>query len=429
MALERQIHVLGPPSEIGHSRPAFRIRRSTPDLLKVLRERLARVSVPPFELRLDDGSVHRLDGGVAGDGAGHEAEPRFAIAIVNTRGASALGSLDELRIAEAYLRGDLDIEGDFLACLDLRRIFSSRHALLSLLRFATPLVLGQRRNDLTLVPRHYDFGNEFYFAFLDKWVGLYSQALYTAEHQPLEQAVRNKLDYILEICRLQPGSHVLDVGGGWGALEKYAGGKGIDATMLTISVEQFKYLSEWTTRHGLPCRLKVVYESIFAYQPQEQYDAIVLLGVMEHLPDYPRLFARFEQLLRPGGRVYMDFSAARKKFNVSAFTFRYVFPGNHTPVYLPGLLKAANATGFEPVALHNDRHSYYLTLQAWARNLEAARHDVVPLVGEQVYRLFRLYLWGGAHQLERDGSLESYRVVFQRSRGLPSRTVGVYRAV
>src|SRR5690606_25971254 len=180
--------------------------------------------------------------------------------------------------------------------------------------------------------RHYDFGNEFYFAFLDKWVGLYSQALYTSDDEPLEDAVRNKLEYIIRICRLSRGSHVLDVGGGWGALEKHLGAQGIDSTMLTISREQFKYLSDWTATHGMPCRLRVVCESIFAYDPGEQYDAIVLLGVMEHLPHYARLFERFERLLKPGGRVYMDFAAARRKFDVSAFTYRYVFPGNHTPV-------------------------------------------------------------------------------------------------
>jgi cyclopropane-fatty-acyl-phospholipid synthase len=111
---------------------------------------------------------------------------------------------------------------------------------------------------------------------------------------------------------------------------------------------------------------------------------------------------------------------------VSTFTHRHVFPGNHTPVFLPGLFRAAAASEFEPVVVHNDRHSYYLTLQAWARNLEAAREIVLPLVGEQVYRLFLLYLWGGAHQLQRNGSLESYRVVFQRARGRPSSEIGCY---
>src|SRR5690606_28709066 len=143
--------------------------------------------------------------------------------------------------------------------------------------------------------------------------GLYSQALYTSDDEPLEDAVRNKLEYIIRICRLSRGSHVLDVGGGWGALEKHLGAQGIDSTMLTISREQFKYLSDWTATHGMPCRLRVVCETIFAYAPREQYGAFVLPRVMEHLTRYARLCEWFEQLLQAGGSVYTVRAAARRK--------------------------------------------------------------------------------------------------------------------
>jgi len=34
-----------------------------------------------------------------------------------------------------------------------------------------------------------------------------------------------------------------------------------------------------------------------------------------------------DELLRPNGRLYMDFVAGRRKFAVSSFTYWYVFPG------------------------------------------------------------------------------------------------------
>lgn len=393
--------------------------------LLTLCRRLEPARVPPFEVKLEDGTIYRLTGGART--VDSDAEPNFRLTVRTRRGLNALASLDELQLGSAYMHGDLDVDGNFLSCLDLREVLRDRHPVWSLLRFAVPLVLGQRRSDDAWVPHHYDFGNEFYWAFLDKRYGLYSQALYTSERESLEQAVTNKLEYIVDVCRLSPGAHVLDVGAGWGAFEKFIAPKGIHSTMLTISHEQYKFLSESFIKQKMPGRLRVVRDSIFTYDSSEQYDAIVVLGVMEHLPDYPRLFARFSHLLKPGGRIYMDFAANRRKFSVSTFTHRHVFPGNHTPVFLPGLFRGAAASEFEPIALHNDRHSYYLTLQAWARNLEAAREAVVPVVGEQVYRLFRLYLWGGAHQLQRNGSLESYRVVFQRARGRPSSEIGCYK--
>ena len=90
---------------------------------------------------------------------------------------------------------------------------------------------------------------------------------------------------------------------------------------------------------------------------------------------------------------------------------------------LPELLAAANRTALEPITLHNDRHSYFLTLQAWARNLEAAHEELAARFGECVYRLFQIYLWAGAH-LHREGGLESYRVLFQKSRDLPCAEIG-----
>lgn len=395
-----------------------------PRLVRRLRRKLAGTSVPVFEVALPDGRVERI-----GDGS----EVRFRVAVRNREGLGALASFDEHAIGVAYMEGDLDVEGEFLEALALRDAFSDFHPLLSIWRFLRPLLGGQVKADNEWVPRHYDHGNEFYFTFLDEEVGLYSQALYTSEEESLEQAVMNKLDYILDICRLEEGSRVLDVGGGWGAFEKYAGKRGVDSTMLTISREQLRYLERFASEHDMPCELRVRHANIYEYEPVPEdggpYDAIILLGVMEHLPDYERLFRRFERLLAPNGRVYMDFAANRKKFSVRSFTYRYVFPGNHTPVVLSDLLAASNETAFEPIAIHNDRHSYYLTLTAWARKLEAAREELSARFGERTFRLFQMYLWGCAHQMRSTGTLESYRVVFQKSAATPSENVGVYRAV
>ena len=405
------------------SAPLPAARHTISPVLAPLQHRLTGTSLPAFEVELQDGAVSLLSA------APGDRDPHFKLTIRDARGLKALLALDELQVGTSYINGDIDVEGDMLSCLDLRRVLTDRHPIDSVMRFVVPMVIGQRRSDMSWVPKHYDHGNEFYFAFLDKPFRMYSQALYTRDDEPLEQAVRNKLQYIVDACRLGAGSRILDIGGGWGALERFIGPRGINSTMLTISHEQFNFLSQWCASHGMPCNLRVVRESIFAYDPDEQYDAITLLGVMEHLPDYASLFGRFSRLLKPGGRVYMDFAAGSEKFRVSSFTYKYVFEGNHTPVYLPGLFKAAIANGFEPIALHNDRHSYYLTLQAWARNLEAAHDAVRHIVSEQVYRLFHLYLWGGAHQLERSGSLESYRVVFQRASGRPSSEIGCYRPI
>ena len=396
-----------PPSNSAVSEDAESAQGELPGVILRLRQRLAGVPVAPFEVELPDGALHRVG----------EGTPVFSLRLRSARAVRALQSLDETSICEAYIDGEIDFAGSFLAALDLRRIASDWHPLHSLWRFVRPLLLGAVRSDKNWIARHYDYGNDFYFAFLDRRHRLYSQALYRSDEEPLEQAAENKLEYIMRACRLSAGAHVLDVGGGWGSFAGYAAARGVKVTALTISREQYDFLRG----RGVD----VVYESIFAYGPQRQYDAVTLLGVMEHLPAYRRLFARFDRLLKTGGRLYMDFAANRRKFNVSSFTYRYVFPGSHTPVVMPGLLAAANATPFETLAVHNDRHSYFLTLQQWARNLEAAHDELARRYGERTYRLFQLYLWGCAHQFRRDGELESYRVVFQKAHGSPSTEIGL----
>jgi cyclopropane-fatty-acyl-phospholipid synthase len=404
---------------------AAAVSTTCPAAVERFAQRLAGHNLPRFEIQLPDGAIHVLGGSPAAVRDDDAEHVRFRLRALNRTGLEAVLSFDEPRAAEAFIDGDLDVDGDFLAALDLRQFFSDRHPFHSLWRFAPALLHGQLKTDAGAIPRHYDYGDDFYFAFLDKDVRLYSQALYRSESETLEQAARNKLEYIVDACRLEAGSRVIDVGAGWGSFATFAAARGVDVTMLTLAARQFEYLQQQANQAGLPGRLRVIRENIYAFEPRERYDAVVLLGVMEHLPDYEKLMARFDGLVKPNGFVYMDFSAIRKKFNISSVVYRHVFPGNHSPVALADLLQAISRSSFEPIALCNDRHSYYLTLRAWALNLEAARGRLVETFGQRTFRLFQLYLWATAHDFGRTGALESYRLVLQKSTGHDSAYVGL----
>jgi cyclopropane-fatty-acyl-phospholipid synthase len=384
--------------------------------MSVFRGHLADKGAGEFDLTLPGGAVHSF----RSNGNRPEAAPPFRVQVRTQRGLHALMSLDEYAIAEAYVNADIDVEGDFLKAFELRRLFSDKHPILSLMRFVQPLMNGRNKTDKASITAHYDLGNEFYWTFLDQRYRLYSQALYLDEDESLEEAAENKLRYICDICKLGPGSRVLDLGAGWGSFSRFAASRGIDVTMLTLSKEQFGYLSSLAAEAGHKGRLTPRLESIFEFETGQRFDAIVVLGVMEHLPDYRRLMHRFDELLAPGGYVYMDFVATRKKYSISTFTHQHVFQGDHTPVFMPGLIAASNDLPFEIIAIHNDRHSYFLTAKAWAQRLEAARQPLVQKFGEKPFRSFQLYLWSVANCLYRDGDLESYRVVLKNSMGMPS---------
>jgi cyclopropane-fatty-acyl-phospholipid synthase len=239
----------------------------------------------------------------------------------------------------------------------------------------------------------------------------YSQAVFEREDETLETAQRRKLDFALASCRVQPGDRVLDVGGGWGTFTEHAGRQGIQVTSLTISRESEQFLVDLIRELRLPCQ--AIYQDFFEHTSPEPYDAITILGVMEHLSDYPAVLRQCQRLLKPGGRVYLDASAFREKYSKPTFISRYIFPGNHSYFCLHDFLTEVDKTEFEMLESHNDRLSYYLTCKAWARNLETHRDEIIRRWGDRLYRSFRLYLWGSAYAFFSHG-LEAFRVVLER---------------
>jgi len=370
------------------------------ELVRRIRERLADRDVAPFEVRLPDTGVYRFGG----------RDPAFAIAVKDRDGWLALMRLDELRFSEAYIKGSLDIEGDMWGAVSCREALRDRHPVHAFLRQMAPFVRGQVRTDERAIAEHYGYDNEFFLSFLDP-TRCYSQALFERDDEPLETAQNRKLDFAVDACGLKAGDRVLDVGGGWGAFVEHAGRQGIRVTALTLARPSEQYLKGLIERLRLPC--EVLFGDFYRYAAEEPYDAIVILGVMEHLPDYGAVLKQFYRLVKPGGRIYLDASSCRAKYAKPTFVSRYVFPGNHRYFCLHEFLSLVSQTNLQVQSIYNDYHSYYLTCREWAKNLENARKEICARWGEKLYRIFRLYLWCSAYAFY-SGSLDAYRMVLER---------------
>ncbi len=380
--------------------PSARADGDVPRALRRLSRRLASSPVA-FELELADG--RRRTFGVG--------PPVFRVRARTARALPALGSLDLGRIADAYLDAEFDVEGDLIAMYDLRPWLSDFHPLHYLWRFVQPLVFGQVGTNARAIRSHYDLGAEFYLAFMGA-ARCYTQGTFEHPDEPLEAAQRRKFDFCLQQCDLGLGSHVLEVGPGWGAFAEHAARRGVQVTGVTNSPHSAEYMRALGERLGLGW--DIVEADFLAYRPPRRFDAIVLMGIMEHLPDYRAVLNRFEALLRPGGRVYLDASAARFKYRASSFITRRIYPGNHSFFVLHDFLAAVARTSFRVRAVHDDRVDYFRTFVHWARNLEAARERLIGDFSEWDYRRFHLYLWASAHCFLRD-TLQCYRVVLERA--------------
>jgi cyclopropane-fatty-acyl-phospholipid synthase len=351
-----------------------------------------------FEVVLPSGSVQRF-----GQGA-----PSFHLTLRNRRGLKALRSLDEGRVGDAYLAGDLDIDGEMLRPFALRQSLKDLHPLTAAWRFIQPLLFGQVHTNHRAITAHYDIDPQFFLSFLDPKTPCYTQGVYLDDAETLDVATLRKFAYCFEQCRLKPGDRILEIGPGWGAWFEYASARGVHCTGISISQTSIDYLAGRAKALGQDWEL--IHADLLQYETDRRYDAIVIMGVIEHLPHYGRVLEKFQSLLKPGGRIFLDGSACAKKYELSSFMVKYIYGGNHSFLVLHDFLEKLAKTPMYVVDLYNDRRSYFLTFQQWARNFDCNREFVIEKFGEFNYRRFRLYLWGAAYEfLSR--SLDCYRMI------------------
>jgi cyclopropane-fatty-acyl-phospholipid synthase len=378
---------------------------SDPPLVTALRQRHAKLSrereIAAFQVRMLDGATYSIgEGNVA-----------FSIGVATQKGLAALERFDELAIAEGYMDGDLDIDGSLLAALKLRPVLGDPHPFRYLAAtYLAPLLLGQVGRDKKWIASHYDVDPEFFLLWLDSKLRAYSHGFFESDDESLEAGMERKFRYAFDACGIRPGDRVLDIGGGWGSFLQFAGEQGVRVTSITISDASERTMNALIQRRGFE-GCEVVKEHFLELDPKEPFDAIVNLGVTEHLPDYRRTLAQYARLLKPGRRVYLD-AYSGSKHGMPSFISKWVFQGNTSPLCLDEYLTEVAKTPFEVVVVKNDRHNYFLSCKKWAENLEAHRDEVVARWGRHLYRRFVLYLWSAANSFE-TGTLSAHHMILQ----------------
>jgi cyclopropane-fatty-acyl-phospholipid synthase len=351
---------------------------------------LAAKSPVAFSVRAPSGDVLQFGNGT----------PAFALVIHNDAGLAALRSLNEPRLAEAYIRGDYDIEGDFITALSLRDALSDRSLWLKLWRRLEPIIRGRERCNPAWIAKHYDMDNiQFYCT--DTEYRTYTPGIYEHDHDSLEAGGRRKLDFAFRSLGLLPGDTVLDIGCGWGGFLRFAAEQGVRGTGITLSKHQHAFVTEMIRTKGYSAQVR--YQDFFSFEPDEPFNGIVMSGVIEDLSDYPLVMQRLPRYLKPGGRVYMDFATTRERFDTSSFITRYIWPGTFRLVYMPEFMEAVDRSPFEVVGIYRDRHNYYLWSKHGYDRWMAHQRTVVAQAGIERWRMIRLLIAGSA-ALMRDTS-------------------------
>jgi len=354
-------------------------------------------------------------------------KPRVVVRLKDSRVAAALVRPTLLTLAEAYIEGEVEIEGDVRDAIRGAEAISRA--------IPRPLFQSQgptnerhtKSADREAVQHHYDVSNEFYALWLDPRM-VYSCAYFHDEDDSLEQAQRQKLDHICTKLRLQPGERFLDIGCGWGALVMHAARHyGVVATGITLSENQQRLAQERIREAGLQDRCRVLLQDYRDTPGEGVFDKVASVGMFEHvgLRNLPVYFNVVRRLLKEKGLFLnhgITSSDVRNRavgLGAGEFIGRYVFPKGE----LPHLHRAVHDMSEQDFEVHDVeclRPHYARTLELWSAAFEKRFKEAASASSERTARIWRIYLAGCAYAFDQ-GWISIYQVLATR-RTKPGRT-------
>ena len=282
-----------------------------------------------------------------------EGEPTFTVNFKETIPLAELLKSTSLALGEAYMRGDLDIEGNLYEALDhfLGQMskFSTNESALKKIMFSST----SKKNQEKEVTSHYDIGNDFYKLWLDETMS-YSCGYFIHDDDSLYQAQVNK----------------------------------VHGTGITLSHEQYTEFQKRIKDQGLEDYLTV---ELMDYRdlPKHdyQFDRVVSVGMLEHVgrDNYQLFLDCVEKVLKPGGLFLLHFISALKEHPGDPWIKKYIFPGGT----VPSLREILN---FHTLDIENLRLHYNKTLLHWEKNFRENIEKEKTMFDESFLRMWELYL-------------------------------------
>jgi cyclopropane-fatty-acyl-phospholipid synthase len=367
--------------------------------------------------------VHFWDGSELGAVGG-------PVALVKSRTVlrRLLWAEPELALAQSYVTGELDLEGDLRE--GLREIWRTagergtstpKPTVKQVLKGAalaarygaigprpkapkTQARLGGRLHsplrDKAAISHHYDLSNSFYSLILDPSMA-YSSAYYTRKDMTLPEAQQEKLDLICRKLDMGPGTRHLDIGCGWGSLSLHAAEHfGAQVVGVTIAAEQKAFIDARIQERGLQGKVEIRLQD-YREVPDGPFDSVTSIEMGEHVgaENYPVFVGQIQRLLRPGGRALIQQMSRTTRPGGGAFIESFIAPDMHMrPV--GETIALLERGGLEVREVHAIREHYVTTVDAWYDTFEANWSKAVATVGQEMARVWRLYLVGGALTFE-----------------------------
>lgn len=221
------------------------------------------------------------------------------------------------------------------------------------------------------IAHHYDLSNDLFEAFLDPTLS-YSAALFDTSLAPstdeagpvllasppegtdiqegaaadrtladgtLEAAQLRKTERLLDEAGVDEGTHLLEIGTGWGELAIRAAARGATVRSITLSSEQQALARERIAAAGHADRVSVDLCDYRALgDDPATYDAVVSVEMVEAVGHefWPVYFRTIDRVLRPGGKVAiqaitMPHDRMLTTRHTHTWITKWIFPGGLLP--------------------------------------------------------------------------------------------------
>jgi len=368
-----------------------------PAAARTLLRLLERLHHGSLALQLPDGSTRRYGNG----------QPRATIQFSNWRPFVRALRSGDVGFAEAYIEGEWHTP-DLMALLTV--LLRNRHALEDAVygrwwgglaqRLRHLLNRNSRSGSRRNIHAHYDLGNAFYRLWLDDTMN-YSAALFdgVAAGQPMEQAQHAKVRRALHAADVKPGTRVLEIGCGWGALaETAARDFGARVTGVTLSSEQLAHARQRLEDAGVSAQADLRLQD-YRDIDEPPFDAICSVEMVEAVGRtyWPQYFGALRRLLKPGGRACVQSIVLHdglwdRYIQSTDFIQQYIFPGGCLPCPRE-FERAAAAAGLRVVEAFAFGPDYAETLRRWRERFLARRTEVLALgFDERFLRTWEFYL-------------------------------------
>ncbi|TCV90389.1 class I SAM-dependent methyltransferase [Sulfurirhabdus autotrophica] len=322
------------------------------------------------------------------------------------------------KLAKNYVEQQIDLEGSMHDIIHVGEMFCDAASCIAQPSRTGLSWLRQSRVDASKeISYHYDVSNDFYKLWLDRRM-VYSCAYFKHPDDSLDLAQEQKLEHICRKLDLKTGEQFLDIGCGWGGLIFWAAENyGVNATGVTLSLNQYEYVQEQIVKRGLQDRCKVRLMDYRDVPVTEKYEKISSVGMFEHvgMKNLHQYFGKIYQLLQPGGLMLNHGITAANLgtdglgSGISEFIEQYVFPGGEL-VHVSDAIEIMSQQCLECVDVENLRPHYAKTLWNWVENLEAGQQEAKELIGEKKFRIWHIYMGGSAHAFER-GWMSLFQIV------------------